>query len=215
MDLYTGTGHDHDHQLDANGAYEWWYVDALSADGEWGVVVADHCGYAVSVYHRTDRVAFAFREVDANEFVVPDTVFEVDTTHPDLPQSIHVRIEVGDSPLQDAGSPTGDHGWVLVAPRAEASVSLSLAENGVVMVKAGWSGLAYRDHNFGSRPLHDDFGDWFWGRVHAPDRTLVFLATPDAASPVIYCGEVGEDRHSLRGRTSGSRSTACAHPSWG
>ena len=215
MDLFTGIGHDHDHQLDANGAYEWWYVDALSPDGEWGVVVilfrgmpmspsyleaieaergrpTDHCGYAVSVYHRTRRVAFAFREIDAKHFAAPDLVFEVDSTHPDLPQSIHVRVEVGESPLQDTGSASGDHGWVLVAPRVEASVSLSLAEHGIEMVRTAWSGLAYRDHNYGSRPLHGDFGDWYWGRVHAADRTLVYLATPNAASPILFCGEVGE-----------------------
>ena len=220
MDLLTGSGHDHDHQLDANGAYEWWYVDALSPDGEWGVVVilfrgmpmsptylqeidnqtgrpADHCGYAVSVYHRTSRVGFAFREVDASTFSAPGQVFEVDTAHPAVPQSIHVRVEVDSSPLQDTGTASGDHGWVLVAPRVRSSVSLSLAENGVTMVKAAWEGLAYRDHNYGTRPLQADFGDWFWGRVHTDDRTLVYLAAPDAARPFLLCGEVVDDGSSV------------------
>lgn len=220
MDLYTGPGHDHDHHLDTVGAYEWWYVDALSPDGEWGVVViqfrgmpmspeyleaietstgrpVDHCGYAVSVYHRTTRVGFAFREIESSSFIPPDGIFEVDTAHPDLPQSIRVRIEVADSPLQDTGVRSGDHGWVLVAPRVQATVSLTLAENGVPMVEAGWTGLAYRDHNFGSHPLHEAFGDWYWGRVHADDRTIVYLAVPDAIEPFIMCGEIGEGASTL------------------
>jgi len=215
MDLFSGTAHDHDHQLDGNGAYEWWYVDALSPDGEWGVVVIlfrgmpmspaylddidlgkgaplDHCGYAVSVYHRTKRVAFAFREIPASDLHVPDHVFDVDTTLVDVPTSIRVRVEIQGTALTDSGSSTSDHGWVLVAPRVKARVELALAENGITMAAASWKGLAYRDHNFGPRPLHADFKDWLWGRVHAEDRTFVYLATPQAATPFQFCGEIRE-----------------------
>ena len=231
MDLLTGTAHDHNHFLNGNGAYEWWYVDALSPDGDWGVVVilfrgmpmspsyldaidagkgapAEHCGYAVSVYHRTERVAFAFREIPSDAFRVPESVVDLDTVHPEVPTSIRVRVQIAGAPLQDSGVAAGEHGWVLVAPRADATVEIALAEHGVTMAHASWSGLAYRDHNYGARPLPADFGDWLWGRVHAEDRTLVYLSVPDAASPFTFCGEIMEgasalqpiDLHVYRGR---------------
>ena len=77
MQVLTGYHHDHSHNLNKEGAYEWWYVDALSEDAEWGVVMIifrgmpmspDYldqphdvaAGYSLSVYHRGVRVAFAF-----------------------------------------------------------------------------------------------------------------------------------------------------------
>jgi len=77
MQLLTGRRHDVIHNLDGEGAYEWLYVDALSDDAEWGVVMIlfrgmpmspsylerptdMSAGCALSVYHRGTRVAFAF-----------------------------------------------------------------------------------------------------------------------------------------------------------
>jgi len=213
MDLLFGPDHDIDHHHTAHGAYEWWYVDALSPDGEWGVVVIqfrgmpmspaylqaqrrgsaspdDHCGYAVSVYHHGRRIAFAFREIAGSAFRVPVHTFEVETRHPDQADSLSVRVTTQPSPLHSKGSYDADHAWVLVAPRVQATVELSLREHGVELATAQWSGLAYRDHNTGRRPLQADFGDWYWGRVHGPDATVVFLITPDAAEPFQFCGTV-------------------------
>ncbi|MGA0046016.1 MAG: hypothetical protein ACO3I4_07150, partial [Candidatus Kapaibacteriota bacterium] len=81
MQLLTGPSHDVSHHLEASGAYEWWYVDALETptddalSSSWGVVVilfrgmpmspaylqeqrspqgsspSQHCGMAVSIYY--------------------------------------------------------------------------------------------------------------------------------------------------------------------
>lgn len=237
MQFYTGPSHDVSHHLEASGAYEWWYVDALepSADSTgrpaWGVVVIlfrgmpmspaylaqqrrsqdrtqgstqgsqprHHCGMAVSIYYGTRRVAFAFREIPEEQFCVPRTEFAVDTAHPEVPQALRVRVVMDESPFPDSpgafqeDAPIDAHAWVLVAPRVRASVQLEIEEYGVVMASASWTGLAYRDHNLGVRPLQADFRDWYWGRVHADDRTFVFLATPDARTPFIAAGEVSSD----------------------
>ncbi len=213
MDLLFGPDHDIDHRHIEHGAYEWWYVDALSPDGAWGVVMIvfrgmpmspaylqaqhsghapphNHCGYAVSAYHHGRRVAFAFREVPESAFCVPDQTFEIDTTLPDQTNSLVARVTTQESPLRSKGSYQADHAWVLVAPRVQATVELSLREHGVELASAGWTGLAYRDHNTGRRPLQADFKDWYWGRVHGPDRTLVYLLAPNAAEPFLFCGEV-------------------------
>jgi len=79
MQVLSGAANDRSHDLHEAGAYEWWYADAQSSDGEWGFVVilfrgmpmspdyladkngrpADHPALAVSVYHRGARIAFA------------------------------------------------------------------------------------------------------------------------------------------------------------
>ncbi len=86
MQITFGPQNDHCRFLDENGAYEWWYIDALSPNGEWGVVVivfrgmpmspdylaaqsrgtnpSDHCGYTVSIYHHGKRIYFAFRGIN-------------------------------------------------------------------------------------------------------------------------------------------------------
>lgn len=79
MQVLSGVANDRTHDLDEAGAYEWWYADAQSVDGEWGFVVilfrgmpmspdylaeekgrpADHPAIAISVYYRGSRIAFA------------------------------------------------------------------------------------------------------------------------------------------------------------
>lgn len=79
MQVLSGVANDRSHDLHEAGAYEWWYADAQSTDGEWGFVVilfrgmpmspdyladengrpVDHPALAISVYHRGARIAFA------------------------------------------------------------------------------------------------------------------------------------------------------------
>ena len=195
MNLYTGPLHDIDHQLTDLGAYEWWYVDSLSPDGEWGVVLIqfrgmpmspqylrsqesgvrsqegvpsrgatsiENCGYAVSVYHKGARIAFAFRGVPASRFSVPGDVWEFDTALPGQSAAIRIHAEVEPSPMQNTGAGNDPHSWVLVAPRTKARVRVELVERGLVLSEAEWSGLAYRDHNYGSNPMQADFKDWYY-----------------------------------------------------
>ena len=91
MQVFTGDAHDGCHMLDDVGAYEWWYVDAISDDANWSMVVImfrgmpmspdylrelahghsprpiDHCGVAVSVYYKGKRLFQVFRGVDKVE----------------------------------------------------------------------------------------------------------------------------------------------------
>lgn len=79
MQVLSGFANDRSHDLHESGAYEWWYADAQSSDGEWGFVVilfrgmpmspdyladvrgrpGDHPALAISVYHQGARIAFA------------------------------------------------------------------------------------------------------------------------------------------------------------
>jgi len=101
MQILTGIQHNVSHNLHGTGAYEWWYIDALSADGQWGVVAILFrgmpmspsylrnpdmmlAGCAVSVYHKGIRIAFSF-----TEYPLESCTFDQKCTH----------VEVGDSSL--------------------------------------------------------------------------------------------------------------------
>ncbi|MBK6290231.1 MAG: hypothetical protein IPF59_00535 [Ignavibacteria bacterium] len=219
MQLLTGYPHDSCHHLNGPGAYEWWYVDALSADAEWGVVMIVFRGmpmspnylddpndltggYSLSVYHRGVRVAFAFagEPLDdpsgKSEFTKLDEgrhVCRIDATMPGIKRSARVEVVLsGEGAAPSKEEFTADHGWVLAAPRSPCTVHIELAEGGRTTVDETFETLAYHDHNMGRRAMSDDFREWFWGRVHASDRTYVYLATPNATTPFSWVGEVDD-----------------------
>jgi carotenoid 1,2-hydratase len=232
MQLLTGKRHDVCHGLRGPGAYEWWYADALSDDGEWGVVLIlfrgmpmsptylanptkPEGGYALSVYHRGVRIGFAFGSEDATNGVVNEDRCDVELG-PHHARSlaptdgaysmaihapgdgrwraVHAEIVMHDgwaAPSDEAF--TADHGWVLAAPRGKASVRIRLGEGERTIVDHRFSAWAYHDHNMGVRAMAADFRDWYWGRVHAEDRSFVYLATPRATVPFHWVGEVDTD----------------------
>ncbi len=67
---------------------------------------------------------------------------------------------------------SGGHQWNLVQPAAEVTGVLSIS--GYHQDKIDFKGSGYHDHNYGSEPMKEAFRDWYWGRVHFPEATLVF-----------------------------------------
>ena len=64
------------------------------------------------------------------------------------------------------------HFWNLLQPRAEVAGSIVLEgknDNSVL-----FNGIGYHDHNTGHEPLKDNFEDWYWGRFHLPNHTLIY-----------------------------------------
>ena len=216
MQLLTGPAHDRCHVLTGAGAYEWWYTDALTDDGEWGVVAilfrgmpmspaylsdptAMAGGFAVSVYHRGTRIAFAFGDVpleacrfagqgadvrvgDASLHIDADDVLHVAIARRGrgIERSVDVALRLESScTMSTPEAYSQDHAWVLARPRAAATLRIALAEGAMPpsCVFEG-SALAYHDHNMGVRAMSSDFGDWYWGRVHGPSSSIVYLTTP-------------------------------------
>ncbi len=62
-----------------------------------------------------------------------------------------------------------DHLWNLIQSRAE--VSGSFMVNGK---KLNFQGSGYHDHNYGDEPMDRSFTDWYWGRFHFGDKSLVY-----------------------------------------
>ena len=51
---------------------------------------------------------------------------------------------------------------------------ITLLRKGLVKKESQLQGLGYHDHNLGDRPMKQDFLDWYWGRVHFEQATLVY-----------------------------------------
>jgi len=64
-------------------------------------------------------------------------------------------------------SPTGDHIWRPIAPRAAVEVTLSQPD-------CHWRGDGYFDTNAGDGALETAFSSWNWSRAHQSQETLLF-----------------------------------------
>jgi len=72
--------------------------------------------------------------------------------------------------LTDETARTGEnHIWNLVQPKAEVSGVFII--NGA---KENFEGSGYHDHNCGAEQLDESFIDWYWGRVHFRNFTLIY-----------------------------------------
>ena len=119
--------------------------------------------------------------------MIPNTkMFGTDKKTGDKQSSSHVR-----STKQVHNTNTNEHGtnvktstsreledqthlWNLVFPRANMQCRINLLRNGIVSRDMKFDGIGYHDHNVGTEPMRQSFRDWYWGRVHFPEATLVY-----------------------------------------
>lgn len=66
------------------------------------------------------------------------------------------------------------HGWNLTQPRASVVAQLELKSALEQTREIRWKGTGYHDHNLGSEPMKNEFTDWYWGRFHFPEHTLIY-----------------------------------------
>lgn len=66
------------------------------------------------------------------------------------------------------------HLWNLIQPRAEVQGQLTITEAGGTSAEIEFEGTGYHDHNVGWEPMKNEFDNWYWGRFHFRDYTLVF-----------------------------------------
>ncbi len=71
----------------------------------------------------------------------------------------------------DEGTCTS-HEWNLVIPKCD--VSGSLAIDGYHQEKIEFIGLGYHDHNRGDVPMKETFNQWYWGRYHTENASIVY-----------------------------------------
>ncbi|MGN8226645.1 hypothetical protein [Gracilimonas sp. BCB1] len=65
------------------------------------------------------------------------------------------------------------HSWNLLYPQVSVVTKLNMiGRNGEE--ELNFSGAGYHDHNTGQEPMKESFRDWYWGRYHFKDFTLIY-----------------------------------------
>ena len=81
---------------------------------------------------------------------------------------------ISDSIQEFEETRSGDqHLWNLIQPRATVIGSIEVkGKRNDYSIR--FSGTGYHDHNKGYEPLKEEFDDWYWGRFHFSDSTLIY-----------------------------------------
>lgn len=74
--------------------------------------------------------------------------------------------------LFDSKEGEGQHTWNLIQPDAHVTCELSIT--GYKNEQIRFEGRGYHDHNLGLEPMKDSFDEWYWGRFHTGDYTLIY-----------------------------------------
>ena len=188
----------------APGGYRWWYVDALSDDGEFGIVVIAfigsvfspyyawsgwrdpyrHCAVNVALYGRGARWAMTERGRD-NLDCAPDRL----TIGPSSLQwrdgALVISLDECAAPL-----PRAIRGEIVVEPQTILRREFTLETAGrhvwrpiapVARARVdlktpdlSWRGHAYLDTNAGDEPLEKAFSSWTWSRARLSDGAAIF-----------------------------------------
>jgi carotenoid 1,2-hydratase len=190
-----------DHPVSPNG-YAWWYLDALSDDGAYGITAiaflgsvfspyyawarrrgdveaVNHCSINIAVYSpRAGRWAMTERGAsirwtgEALEITVNETCTPV-------PRSLRGLIRLTPRALFEesfALDAAGLHHWTPHAPWGRVDVHFS-------QPALNWSGVGYLDSNTGEEPLERAFAHWTWSRSHLNSSSIVLYDTVPRHSP--------------------------------
>jgi carotenoid 1,2-hydratase len=76
-----------------------------------------------------------------------------------------------DFPADDQ-SDSKRHTWNLVQPVAEVEGKIEISSESTK--KVNFRGSGYHDHNLGMEPMKNSFENWYWGRFHFHNFTLVY-----------------------------------------
>lgn len=156
---------------------------------------------SISVYKNESPVYYSFTEFekgDANlssqntSLCIEGHSFEQNISSGKLKYEIKLREKLpsGDAiegtltftcpsnSLPQLGDPREEegHSWNLVQPRAKVEGQVRLFQNEVLQHRVDFNGTGYHDHNIGHEPMKNEFLDWYWGRFHFEDHTLVYYA---------------------------------------
>lgn len=156
-----------------------------------------HPAVSISIYHKSNPIYYSFLEFEENQFDwnEPDKTLKIDShriRYTVIGERLRVEVSLDQtlpSGHEIKGMVTGrgklpsqklidsvsseKHFWNLLLPAMDVQVDLDiLGKRGSEKVK--FSGTGYHDHNRGGEPMKDSFRDWYWGRFHFKDFTLVY-----------------------------------------
>lgn len=89
------------------------------------------------------------------------------------------------------------HRWNLVQPKARIKGVISISQENRHEKPIIFEGTGYHDQNIGMEPLRNQFVDWYWGRVHFRDMTLVYYVMEQQGAREYHAWLIGPDNQSI------------------
>ena len=84
-----------------------------------------------------------------------------------------ISVNLNESELHlSTEHPNEMHEWNLVAPKCNVTGELFL--DGYHKERIDFKGFGYHDHNRGDEPMRESFRQWYWGRYHLKNSTVVY-----------------------------------------
>lgn len=161
------------------------------------VKAQDHPAISISVYHKSKTVYYSFLEFDPEDFSWDEQELECTVESHSFnyrPKKNEIAVNIKLSQKLASGhylsatlrgeadrtnpnliqSESGDqHRWNLIFPKINWDVDMTF--KGIEGEKeVEFEGVGYHDHNTGNEPMKDSFNDWYWGRFHFKDFSLVY-----------------------------------------
>lgn len=93
--------------------------------------------------------------------------------------------------MADDGAQNADHIWNLISPRCEVDGEIEIS--GYSDKKIEITGTGYHDHNVGHEPMKESFKEWYWGRYHLTESTLVYYLMNERGGWSYKAWLIGED----------------------
>ncbi|MFU8812991.1 MAG: hypothetical protein ACNA78_08480 [Balneolaceae bacterium] len=229
-----------------SGGYEWWYFDALSADGVYSLVIIFYEGnpfskayirdqqlarpagpeafpaISISVYKHGDPIFYSFEEVEPTRAgfetecpagFVGENHFRGEETAGGYRYVLNLNqhVATGDrieaelhfnsgrahlDPVSAGSADELDHSWNLVQPKA--GVTGEIRISGLDHHSITFTGNGYHDHNSGGEPMKESFREWYWGRAHLPDSTVIYYLMNKQGVWDSRVFEVRDDEQTIR-----------------
>ncbi len=156
-----------------------------------------HPAVSISIYHKSNPIYYSFLEFGKNEFVwnevekkltienhsfqylaIGDSIKVELNLDQELPSGHKVKGTIYGtgkkaSPNLIYSESSDKHVWNLLLPAMKVNTDLALiGKRGEERVT--FEGVGYHDHNWGKESMKESFKDWYWGRFHFKEFTLVY-----------------------------------------
>lgn len=89
------------------------------------------------------------------------------------------------------------HTWNLIQPHCKVNGHLQLHLENKLQHDIQFEGAGYHDHNTGQEPMKDEFDDWYWGRFHFEEQTLIYYVMNRQAGPQYRAWLIAHEDHSI------------------
>lgn len=172
------------------------YIEAINGPAEG--VAGSFPALSISLYRDGKPLYYGFRECDPldAEFSedhpsgsVEQSRFSFETDENELIYRVELdqKLAGGDtirgslefrSPQKELfgsdeeASERAPHKWNLIQPKCRVAGEIRIGGYSEEMIS--FHGIGYHDHNTGREPMKESFDEWYWGRYHLEDATLVY-----------------------------------------